>query len=293
MLIVALLITIILLSIFAKPRNVTNFRMAIGAIYGILFLVVWPYLRFVAEISEVEEQTIMMFVGLLFGLAVVVTFLPVISKIGPFGAASLFSVFVVLIAGSMAFEGQLKNGVAKFSGYFGDENPVKINQYRNTSNQFTSATGAYVINLPPAWQEKRLKDAGFPYFVLSKNSVKQAELRPKCFHGLDVALPEIVQRLKTSALVNGNSELQKKCFTWRDTYDACLVQRAGDNDEQFKSRWQWFAVNYDKPQGIELDFVLYEISENVTSDIEKIISSLEPIPMSTPPPVCLGTIEWF
>ena len=92
MLIVTLLITIVLITFLAKPLNANNFRLAIGGIYGVLFLVVWPYFKFFADIAELKERTITIGFVLLSVLAVGLIFLPVISKIGKLGAASLFEI---------------------------------------------------------------------------------------------------------------------------------------------------------------------------------------------------------
>ncbi len=293
MLIVTLLITILLITFLAKPLNANNFRLAIGGIYGILFLVVWPYFKFFAEITELEERTITIGFGLLSVLAVGLIFLPVISKIGKLGAASLFILFIVTIAVSFAFESQIKINIGKLSGYFSGEYPIKTNQSSNVANKFTNSIGGYAVSLPPTWQQQKLMPIGLPYYVLLDNEVKKAEFRPKCFHQLDVALPEMIQGIIEHSQSNGASEVQKNCFIWRDSYYSCLIRSTGNMSQQVKSRWQWFGVNYDKQQGIELDFVLYENADRIIRDIEMVIASLEPISLPTPVPRCLGVAAWF
>jgi len=292
-LIAILLVTIILITFLAKPLNANNFRLAIGGIYGVLFLVVWPYYRFFAEITAMEEQTVTVSFVLFAVLAGSLVFLPFISKIGKFGSLSLFSVFIVSIAISFAYESLIKINIGKLSGYFSDENPIAVNQLSGSTIKFTNSTGGYVVEFPATWQQRKLKPTGLPYFVLEENGAKIAEFRPKCFHQLDVALPEMVQGLIEQSQSSGVSEVQKKCFTWREGYYSCLLRSTGAMNHKFKSRWQWFGVSYAKQQGIELDFVVYDTTASIIQDINTIIASLEPISLPSPRPICLGVAEWF
>jgi len=292
-LIATLLVTIIIITFLAKPLNANNFRLAIGGIYGILFLVIWPYFRYFGEITELEEQTKTISFVLFAVFSVGLVLLPVISKIGKIGAVSLFSMFIIMIAFSFAYENLIKINIGILSGYFSGENPVAENQLSRSTVKFTNSTGGYVVELPTTWQQRKLLPTGLPYYDLVDKGVKKAEFRPKCFHQLDVALPEMVQGLIERSRSNGVSEVQKQCFTWRENYYSCLLQSIGPMKQQVKSRWQWFGVNYDIQQGIELDFVLYENTDSVKKDIELIIASLEPIPLPNPLPSCLGVAAWF
>lgn len=289
---IALLIIVIIVAVFAKPTDAKYFRVAVGSIFGIAYFGLWMFIRYYAQIFEWSDIAISINFVLLSVISGSVCFLPFIIRINQIGSLVLLFLFIITVFMLFTFEHEIKFSIADRAGYFEGENPFVKNENKNNESQlFEFKKGGYAIKTPNAWSQHQYKFTGFSYFLLVNNENKLAEFRPKCFHQLKLALPEIVLNVTTQS----NSESikhEKQCFRWLEGYSACLV-RSKKPEKEVASRWRWFAVNPKLQHGIELDFVVYDNSAYVLKDIESIINSLRVTTLPQPRPVCFTSADWM
>ena len=291
--IVALLIIVILFSLFAKPKNPKYYRIAVGSIFGIASFCLWLFIRYYAQIFEWSITYTNNALIVLSVFAALLCYLPFIHRINQLGSLILLAMFLVSVFITFTFEHEIKFYIAEISGYFDGKNPIIQTSSNNPSKRFEFKQGGYAVEIPQAWSQNQLNSSNTPYFSLRKNEKPLVEFRPKCLHHFKLALPEIILNLTKAAETQGQLQYEKQCFHWNQDYSACLFRSRKTGDSQATSRWRWFAVNPGLQHGIELDFVVYAVSPAISKDIENIIGSVEIIELPEPRPICFTPAEWM
>lgn len=292
--IIALIIIVILVSLLAKPKNATYFRMAAGSIFGIAFFGVWPFVAFLARLLSWSQIELALALTI-FGTAVaLLSCLPVITRINQIAAAMFVVLFLTCVFLAFAFEKNIKFYLARQAGFFSGQNPVPaLVKGGEDRIHFSSAAGRYTVDLPATWSQKTLQPLGLPYFVLSQNDNQLAEFRPKCFHDAKLALPEIVLNIASQKTYASSESITTQCFRWHEQYNACLIRQKYPNGANPAARWRWLAVDATQSQGIELDFLLFTDTARVEQDVQAVIGSLNAIPLTDPHPRCFAVTQWF
>jgi hypothetical protein len=294
MYLIGLLLIILIFYVFAKPKNPKYFRIAVGSIFGIAYFSVWRFIQYYAQIFEWSDTTVGISFAVLGIISALICCLPFILRINSIGAPILLATFLLTVLLSYSFEREIKFYIAERAGYFDDQNPVPLQNLGNdNSRRFVFKQGGYSINIPNTWSKHQYKTPDFPYFLLKNNKAKVAEFRPRCMHRSKLALPEMVFNLMTQSGTESQAIYNKQCFRWQDNYSACLVRSKHVEETQTTTRWRWMAVNSEIQHGIELDFVIYNDTNSVRKQIEKMIGSVRVTTLPEPRPQCLTPAEWF
>jgi hypothetical protein len=291
--IAALLIIVLIFAIFAKPKNPKYYRIAIGSIFGIAFFCIWLFFRYYAQIfawSDLHTNAGLVTLGV---ACAIVCSLPWINRINQLGALSLLAVFLISLFVTFAFEHEIKFFIADKASYFDGENPITQHRDNTQTTRFEFKQGGYALEIPQGWTKRQRKDGISTYFTLSGDKNRLAELRLKCFHQLKLALPEIILTIENATAADEQVTHEKHCFRWKQDYAACLIRSDREGGSQPTARWRWFAVNPSLQHGIELDFVVYTMSPELTKNIQDIIGSVEPIALPQPRPVCFTPADWI
>ncbi len=290
MYVIGLLILVFLVVALLGKNKSPYARVIIGAVFGVGFLVLWPYVLFYSKLfhwPELQLQiTWLVFcvVGTLVGIA--------LAKL-PFAlpvAVVSFVLFAASAIASFSFEVQAKNFIALKAGLFDQAVPVAAQALSaNAGNQFVHPAG-YMLVLPAHWQLQTDKGETFPYFQLKDGNTLLAELRPGCFDKQQTALPDIVMQLQQPVPTAQPINSMPYCFREGDAHITCRVVQP-PRDKQVK-RIHWLAVRDNITPGVNLDFVFYREPAALEKDMNVIMASLQAGGISTMA-WCLGTSDWF
>ena len=287
--IAALLIIALVLSFTAKLEDKKSFRNILLAIFGISYFVVWKFVDFYYAIfTNVKISSNTAFL-VLTGIVLLIISLPWVKR----GTREVSYLFVVLfflsVTISFIFEKNIKNFVAETSGYYSDSMPEFSTSFTTGKVKvFQHEKGVFAIEIPVSWEEKK-NSLDITYFSKGNNI---AELRPSCFHGSELTMPEIVLNImKSQELQKLNTT--KSCVNLKADTFACLVKTEQLDNKAIKSRWRWLVMDHNNGHNIELDFIFSNNDTTSKQEAEAIISSLELKPLLKPVQTCLRPAEWF
>lgn len=245
-------------------------------------------MQFLAQIKPLEPTHAQyLYVGSAIGL-ILFCLLPITRNIKTIGTGLIFLLFIGTSLGYQFFPEKLEYQIAKQIGYFSDRNPFSETETNHMIPTFLSSQGGYALNIPGNWVRKTLKDGQTPYFLLQSQKGVSAELRPRCSHNSTLSMARIVSiNMKPNDAYTGFS---RQCFKYSSGFDACLAKRR--HKEQFW-RWQLLIQNHHTGQGINLDFLIYKNSPEITKQIRNIMATIQLTEPPKPLPRCLTPTQWF
>ena len=287
MLTISLLLLVILLGYVFKNEKSTYTRVIIGSIFGIVFLSVWPYFIYFADLRMLSEAYLLSaYIGL-FLLAMSLSYPLVKSDYNDFIAAISFVVFIVISVFTFAFESNIKNFIAINSNYFTNSLPdIELNAQANRDSH---SNHNYTYTLGNGWIKKTDKGNFFEYYELYINNVKQLEFRPRCFNADKSALSEIINNAIISA-ENRNHSAKAQCYNVGQSNYACRVDSFNGKDV---TRSQWLRFDRQLKYGMELDFVIFNQQPTNIREINVIIQSALFNNADQNNINCLSITEWF
>ena len=287
--------TIILLSLvlitgflFKKEKNPYS-RIIIGSVFGIVFFSIWPFTVFYFDIHHLKEKHLIFLYVVFLMLAASTSLLLVKIKQSLVIAFVSFICFISLTIFTVSYKHEIKNKVAIYSGYFhlNEAGPFKNTtaKGRNIFSKFN-----YTFTLNKKWVKKSDKGSFFEYFILSDKNYKVAEFRPRCFNTQNISIPEIIENIKYSTLLNVNF-IKNSCYQSGKTIFSCDVTEL--NNKKNTKRVRWFSIDTKIKYGIELDFITFKSQAQVKKEIKKIIDSAKFSVKKHTEYNCLTPTEWM
>jgi len=285
MILILLLISVVILLYFVKPKNSENFRVAAMAIIGFAYFIVWRFSQYLSDIYFWEENTRFIVYTLIGLTATLICVLPGIRNIQRSSAIGLAVLFGVSVFAMFISENYLKNQLAIYTGYYDNPKPeFSVFQKNKQIREFKHEHAGYEFLIPSDWSLLSDKGKQFPYFMRKEHEKKQIEFRPKCNFDNDMPIPQAIHEIISS-------ENQKQCFKWDEKRNACLVKTKEENSENY--RWRLFISSSAITQGAELDFIFYEKEKNGIEIVESIMSSLKFSKGYKSAFSCLGIADWL
>jgi len=285
--IISLLLLVIILGYVFKNEKSTSTRFIIGSIFGIVFLSVWRYFLYFADLHMLSEAYLLpAYIGL-FLLAMSLSYPLVKSNYNDFIAAISFVVFVVILVLTFSFESNIKNFIAINSNYF--TNSLPDTELNTQANRASHSNHNYTYTLSSDWIKKKDKGIFFEYYELYINNVKQLEFRPRCFNADKSALSEIINNAIISA-ESRNHRAKAQCYDVGQSNYACRVDSLNGKDV---TRSQWLRFDRQLKYGMELDFVIFNQQPTNIREINVIIQSALFNNADQNNINCLSITEWF
>lgn len=286
-----LLIAGIALAYFSKPKDKKNYQMAVLSIIGLGYFCIWRFYEFYINVFFLSDNIKnISFLALMISLFTV-CLLPAVRNISRLYASLFAAIFFICVVITFGFEKNIKNSVADWGGYFSDNVQILLAS-KSTGKKRTFKSLGLSINLPSTWQEKQ-HSTGLKYFDFIEDNKVQAQLRPRCFHNVDISIPEIIMNM--TLLDNTEvSQAKKECFKSSLNKYICFVRTASvKQTDGATERWRWLIMDEDQSQNIQLDFVFYGDNKKARQDAKSIINSIQLNKLSSPLPFCISPIEWF
>lgn len=290
--IVILLTLVILLGFFLKKEKSQYARMVIGSIFGIIFFSIWPFIVFSLEIHELSNSYHAISYITVSLLAALIVLLLLRLKHKQIVTILSFFLFIITTIISISFESKIKNKISIYTGYFADKNIAQKNSKSlNTSGaRNVFAAHNYFFSLNKQWTKKSDKGPLFQYFQWVNEENKISEFRPRCFSSEEISLPEIVHNLNYF-ITTDNMTMDKTCYKMSNYTYSCKISSLNQNNKAKRTRWYLMDSRY--TYGAELDFVLFEDSQNLDAEIEKIINSIKLNKNTSKDIDCLVLAEWL
>jgi len=290
MYVIGLLILVFLLVALLGKNRSPYARVIIGSVFGVGFLVLWPYVLFYARLfnwPELQLQItwlVLCVISTLAGIA--------LAKL-PFAlpvAIVSFTVFALSAIASFSFEVQAKNVIAQKAGLFDQAVPVTQPALSPQDGTVFVHPSGYQLVLPAHWQLQKDQGDLFHYFQLTDGNTVIAELRPQCFDPQQAAIPDIAMQLQQPPAPAARINIQPYCYQQGEHDVTCRVVQP-PQDKQVK-RIHWLAVRAPLQFGVDLDFVFYREPAALENEMQLILASLQQGGASTSMG-CLGTAAWF
>ncbi|VAW62130.1 hypothetical protein MNBD_GAMMA09-269 [hydrothermal vent metagenome] len=290
--IVILLVVVIAVTFLLRKEKSTYSRVIIGSVFGVLFFSVWPFVFYYMDLKALPELYILpgyivaLFIGVLISLFLVRL------KHEHIVALLVALVFIVITIFTRSSEVDIKNKISIYSGYFENDKPVlnRDNSVELLNPRREYAASGYRVSLSREWQKQTDKGPMFEYFLLLKNDNKRAEFRPKCFSKIHVPLFDVVNYFNQPDYPGTLSDATN-CYQISEVSYACKITTI--DAEQGLKRIQWFAMNTQSNRSGELDFVIYNESPEILSEIAHIIDSVQFARETEKDIGCLATAEWL
>lgn len=287
-----LLILALILVYFIKPKDKQSYHKTILAIFGIAYFCIWRFLDFYFDIFtpvEIDKNTA--FVSLMV-ITLIIGFLPWITRTTEIQSYAFVALFVLSIFLTFMFENNIKNVIAERGGYYNDsEYAFTDNTEKKKLNKFYYEAGGFSVEIPDSW-EKQKNELGMIYFTKQKNNTKMAEFRPSCFHNSEFTMPEIINNIIETSLLQG-FKTEKHCSIKNNSLLTCFIRNSDNKESESHERWRLLTMNIEQGQNMELDFVFEKNSVINKQVASSIISSFKSTALTEPLPFCARSANWF
>ncbi|MDH5571451.1 MAG: hypothetical protein OEY89_06775 [Gammaproteobacteria bacterium] len=288
-----IVLLIIALLIFGKSsslKNQTEPRIIAGALLGIVYFCLWPYIHYFLELSSTSDFYIQTTYVILLTVSLILTRLLLMIGAYEITMAAAIGLFITLMLLSASFEIRIKDQLAEYSGFF--ESPSHFNKTINNpateSKQIQVANGAYGITIPADWKEHKHHTTQLSYYRPDDTSQAIVEFRPRCYSKRKLALTEVVNGMLQIHREKASSDYQ--CSHWNQGY-ACRVSifdAAGKS-----TRIRWIVAEGYTDNSLELDFIVNPEHSQSTVIADAVFNTLIHSKSDTAPQVCVSPIEWF
>lgn len=292
MYITLLIVVALIIGYYARPKDKQSYHMAIMAILGIAYFCIWRFAEYYIQLFYPNTGLKNIVFASLMLVAVIIGLLPWVTAIRRPYAVVLAGLFGVCVIPTFALEKGIKNTLATWGGYF--DNPAVV--FKDTSStqntqHYHHEAGGFSISIPEKWQ-KNVHESGLDYFQLSQNGSVLAELRPRCFHNVDISITDIMRNILQWDEAQGFS-VENRCFISTDNWHTCFVQSQSSSKAGINEKWRWLVLDEYQKQNIELDVIFYTSNAETQRDARKIIASLKVEPLKASLPYCASPTEWF
>ena len=288
-----LLLSVALILVFvSKPSDRQSYHKAILAIFGMTYFIIWRFIAFYVDVFLLGESfKNIAFISLIVA-SVIISVLPWVTQIKQKPATALSFLFLISAFFSFAFEKDIKNHIAQWTGYFNQTAPVLNTILPTTdSKSFYLDAEGFSISIPETWKKKS-NNSGLIYFEAQVENKKHIELRPSCFHNAETSMPEIITNIlnhdKSNKLI---TDIQ--CFRQTEKLYACFIRSNGKFDNGAMEKWRWIVMDKNQRQNIELDIIFYSNDTGMRRTAEAVIHSIKYKHLPDPLPTCKSTIDWL
>jgi hypothetical protein len=287
--VIAFITIVLLVASLAGINKSQCARITIGSIYGLLFFTIWPYVVYARELMQWSDINIKISFAILCAIATVVSVVLVRLKKPKIVAVTTAVIFVTFTAVSWAYDVGIKNIIDDY--YLMNRNQVRAGMDKTSTNdlmKFSYKAGGYSIGVPGSWVKKDDLGKQFIYFQRIQGSKVVAELRPTCINKQKISLGQIVMNLRKSA---EHLRPEIECNYSDSANKSCTAIYKNQNGGV--ARLTRFGFIKDMQKGYDLDFIVNKDTNEISSQIINIISSIQPLKIQEDLPSCLGLAEWF
>lgn len=289
--IVLLLVAGVALAYFSKPKDRESYQIALLAILGVAYFTVWRFVDYYMDIMSMNSTARHSAFLLIMLVALALAALPQCRNISRRPAIIFAVIFAVVLTLTFAFEVLIKNTVADIGGYF-DKAPIKQKALPegSLSQPYYFDAGGVGFDIPVRWS-KEVHSSGHVYFDLKTSGKLVAEMRPRCFHGSNISLPEIIQNISNEDR-SKNLVVDSSCYMSSDDMYTCSIRSYKSENASSLSIWRWLVTDKYQHQSIEIDFIFYVKNIDAERDAEAVMSTLRVKRLASPLPLCASPAEW-
>lgn len=289
--VVAFLVVVLLVAFLAGVHKSQYARMAIGSIFGLAFLVIWPFVIYAGRLLMWPELYIDISFTLLCTISVVCVFVLRRVKCIEVIAVITFSIFVVSVISSWVLENKVKHLIDEFCYLTAALEEVKTEKlYPQAVYTFSHLSSGYSINIPVAWIRKDDMGKQFIYFQRIEGGSVAVELRPMCMDKRETSLGQVVMNVRDVAQ-DGGVMPEVECRKFPGGRENCSVQYKDREGKLVKL--SEFGISKDMRKGYYLDFIIHKQDKSTARQIEEIIASIRPSVRQDNLQQCLGLQAWF
>lgn len=273
-----------------KIKDDQNYRFSVLSIIGITYFFILRFVDYYFSIFNHQDHwhiAVRLSVVL---ITVGICLSPWMTKSSGLKASISILIFITAIVATFWLERPIKVAITEAGGYFSESPPTLTSTYSGESEQYFSEAGGYSLLIPEHWEHK-IHDSGLDYFVILKNGVTLAELRPQCFHKTGVVAADVVKNLTTIASAD-DTRAESHCFK-KSKHHICLIKNYSSSLSSPLERWHWLAMDPVTQQNIDIDILFYQDDVVTKDEVHFVLSSLNIKPLSEPAPACISPMDWF
>lgn len=253
----------------SSNNSANNVRMAGGALVGISYFVILPFVQYYGQITQwpSEYLTAAVYVAVIFPVLLGVALIKI--DISKRVAVLLLSLFAGLAVVRFGFENAIEQKIASISGFYDNVNPFSdsIAPTASSGKEILIKNSGYSISVPKAWGIEKIEDRLELLLRFKDSKGEVVQMLGSCFDASknSINIPEIVTSLRSEGRGGGGSSPETFCYNKNDL-NVCFVQyRLPENN-----RWIMYAREEDRSIGVSLEFsseVDDPYSENMVAQI--------------------------
>jgi len=286
--IILLIAAILILGKTSSMKNRTDHRLIAGAILGISYFIIWPYVYYYLQLLNFQEMTIQLgFIVLVILSMLIIRVVLTFKRLEIILAIAILS-FGVLFISSTSYEVELKDSIAEHAGYFNYN--LSLTKFNNdtTTKTASSPRGRYTLRIPESWSKKTQFGTKLPFYKTENKNTGILEFRPRCSDKQQVNITTIVEGL--SKTHNENTVSKHQCYFWKSNDYACKITII-NND--LTERVRWLATDKKTKRLLELDFITRIKNKDDLAVIDSVFNSVKINDLIENKENCHYSIEWF
>lgn len=273
-----------------KIKDDQNYRFSVLSIIGITYFFILRFVDYYFSIFNHQDHWHIVVRLSVVLITVGICLSPWMTKSTGLKAGISILLFIATIVAAFGLERPIKVAITEAGGYFAEPPLTITSNYSGESAQYFNEAGGYSLLIPEHWEHK-IHDSGLDYFVILKNGIALAELRPQCFHKTGIVAVDVVKNL-TNITSAGDIRTESHCFK-KSKHHVCLVKNIYEAFSSPLERWHWLAMDPVTQQNIDIDILFYQDDVVTKDEVYFVLSSLKIKPPSEPAPACISPMDWF